>query len=308
MQTNNAPSVFVLGPSGFIGSRVWKAAQDSAYTTAGLQRKSRVFEQNGTLYKGDITRFNWAKLNTSLPYAIIHTARISGKTTPQRYIAGWRGWLANRRLENWRRDRDVRMVFASGTLVYGDCGTKPVTESSPLQPIAFQRHYVRAEKPFLQALEEKRCGLVITRLPWVYGGGSWLSQFYVKNALQNGYVTQYGSGNQLMSLLHVDDAASMMLDLAVRSNAHGVFNLFSGEPITHGDFCRIISKILGLPVKEMTENQIFAKYGRTVTEALTFSSNIRSEREETSLLTSNYPDVEKGLKLVINELLYNLKQ
>lgn len=302
VSSTQKPSVFVLGASGFVGEHVWKSASERNYTHRALQRRGRVDTSHGTVLSGDLSSFEWKRLEQSLPDAIIHTARISGRTAPGRWLAGWRGLLANQKLERWRTDSGVRMVYASGTLVYGDCGSSPVTESSPLSAISFQRSYVRAEKPFLDRVHLPKSGLCIARLPWVYGAGSWLAQFYLRTARRDGFVTRFGSGRQLMSLLHVEDAAGMMLDLAINRDASGVFNLTAGAPVSHNDFCEMVASALDLPVRTMSEAAIWSKYGKTVGEALTFSSNVQTQRDELRQYLLRYPDTATGIATVVRQL------
>ena len=319
---NRIPSIFVLGASGFVGEQVWKQGAQEQVTLTALRRRGQVDETLGKVIKGDMASFDWSSLNAQPPDSIIHTARISGRTAPERYLAGWRGWLANRSLELWRASTNhteddsrlnhshrkarphtpTRLVFASGSLMYGDCGTTPVYESNPLRPIAFQRSYLRAEKPFLKRVHQPNAALCIARLPWIYGAGSWFSQFYIRTARRDGYVTQYGSGKQLMSLVHVEDAAGMMLSLATNRAASGVYNLVGGPAVSHGDFCRLVARELGLPVKEMPESQVWSKFGKTVAEALTFSSDVRTEREELKSYSLQHPKLETSIRKVIAEL------
>lgn len=343
---NRIPSIFVLGASGFVGQQVWKLGAQEQVTLTALRRHGQVDETLGKVIQGDMASFDWSSLSAQPPDAIIHTARISGRTAPERYLAGWRGWLANRSLERWRTSINhtkddsrlhlphsearasmntranhaddgerlsqthsgerlhtpTRLVFASGSLVYGDCGTTPVYESNPLRPIAFQRSYVRAEKPFLKRAHQPDAALCIARLPWIYGAGSWFAQFYIRTARRDGYVTQYGSGKQLMSLIHVEDAAGMMLSLATNTTASGVYNLVGGPAVSHGDFCRLVARELGLPVKEMPETQVWSKFGKTVAEALTFSSDVRTEREELQSYILKHPSLETSIRDVITAL------
>lgn len=305
------PSIFVLGASGFIGQHVWKSVAERGYTLQALQRHGKVDTSHGTVISGDLSSFDWKHLEQRLPDAIIHTARISGRTTPGRWLAGWQGLRANEKLERWRSGSGVRMVYASGTLVYGDCGSRPVRESNSLSAISFQRSYVRAEKPFLDRLHLPQSGLCIARLPWIYGPGSWLAQFYVRTARRDGFVTQFGSGKQLMSLLHVEDAAGMMLDLAINREASGIFNLTAGVPVTHNDFCEMVASALDLPVKTMSEAAIWSKYGKIVGEALTFSSDVQTERDELRQYPLRYPDTATGISKVVqhleSEMALNLK-
>lgn len=296
------PSIFTLGASGFVGQYVWKTGAERKYLQRALQRHGQVDSTHGTVISGDLSSFKWKNLDQHPPDAIIHTARISGQTAIGRWFAGWQGLRANEALERWRLGSGVRLVYASGTLVYGDCGSMPVVETNPLSAISFQRNYIRAEKPFLDRVHVPKSGLCIARLPWIYGPGSWLAQFYIRTARRDGFVTQFGSGRQIMSLLHVEDAAGMMLDLAVNREASGVFNLTTGISVTHNDFCEMVASALNLPIKNLSDAAIWSKYGKTVGEALTFSSNLQTERDEIRQYPLRYPDTATGISKVVSQL------
>lgn len=296
------PSIFTLGASGFVGQYVWKTGAERKYLQRALQRHGQVDSTHGTVILGDLSSFKWKHLDQHPPDAIIHTARISGQTAIGRWFAGWQGLRANETLERWRLGSGVRLVYASGTLVYGDCGSMPVVETNPLSAISFQRSYIQAEKPFLDRVHVPKSGLCIARLPWIYGPGSWLAQFYIRTARRDGFVTQFGSGRQIMSLLHVEDAAGMMLDLAVNRKASGVFNLTTGISVTHNDFCEMVASALNLPIKNLSDAAIWSKYGKTVGEALTFSSNLQTERDEIRQYPLRYPDTATGISKVVSQL------
>lgn len=54
-----------------------------------------------------------------------------------------------------------------------------------------------------------------------------------------------GSGKQYWSWIHVDDAASAFLHMAINPTSSGVYNLSSPEPLTNSEFSRVLAHKLG---------------------------------------------------------------
>lgn len=300
-------NILVLGGSGFIGSAVVKKLSDEGCRIRMLVHRNRPAGQDSTVEQicGDITRFDWNNLNNDPPDAIIHLARISGGSSPGRYLASLRGQLANRRLIRWLEsvEQPPMLIYASGSLVYGSRGTSPVDEDTPLNPASFQRSYMLAELPFLKALKKGRLPVSIVRPPWVYGPDSWFRQFYHDEMEKEGVVPQYGDGSNLMSLIHVNDCASQIIMLARERAAGIIANLVSGRAITHSEFCRLLSGLTGKKIREISSRDLKRKYGKTVHEALTFSADMRSKHTLIRNFQGEYDnDHSVGIRRVLDEL------
>ena len=271
------PHVLVLGGGGFIGRAVVADLLGRGCRVTGLVRNTPLPE-GAVSVRGDIRDFDWRQLEADLPDAIVHLARIPGRRRLSRWWAGRQGKRASERLLRWLEslDRPPHSVYVSGTLVYGDRGTLPTDESAPLHPIAFQRDYVKAELPFLEALG--RLPVSVVRPPWVIGPGSWFQQFYVQAVRYSGKLTQFGAGQNLMSLIQVQDCAAQISAVALGGEAvrGRIFNTCAVPAITHEAFVRLSAEVLGCGITKVSESELRRKYGQTVYEALTFSMDVRS--------------------------------
>lgn len=217
---------------------------------------------NVRVLKGGLGNFAWP--DDDPPHVIFHCARLSGRGKWGRYLAAWRGNLANRRL--LRRLDKTRLVYASGSLMYGDCGEQPVFEDAPLRPTSYAREYIIAERPLL-----RDCRVMIFRPGWILGPGSWLEWFY----LRDDAVPLYGSGTNLMSIIHRDDCAAAMVRVA-RHGRPGVYHPPNSIVVTQREFVERLAAILGLPIRE----ESLAGKERAVREAFTCSINLRSRNAE----------------------------
>ncbi|HET9947687.1 MAG TPA: NAD-dependent epimerase/dehydratase family protein, partial [Longimicrobiales bacterium] len=148
--------VFLLGGTGFIGSRVLAALRrDPEVRVRVLGHRNVPYREleDVDLVTGSLTSFDLGWIERFEPDTIILLARLSGRRRLRRIVAAARGERANRRLVGWlaRRAPDVRVVYVSGTLVYGNHGDAEVDERTPLSPIAYAREYVKAERPWMEA-------------------------------------------------------------------------------------------------------------------------------------------------------------
>jgi len=299
---SSGPYVLVLGGTGFIGSAVIDQLKIKKQNILATVHRSRPENCEIPTIHADIRSFDWHLLDENPPSAIIHLARISGRRKLTRYIAGWRGYLASKKLIRWMKSvkNPPHLVYVSGTLVYGDCNGAIIDETAPLNPIAFQRDYIRAEYPFLEHIDSD-LPISIVRPPWVIGAGSWFQQFYVEPCRKTGEIRQYGSGENMMSLIHVEDCARQITEVALSSERGNVYNLVSCEPISHAKFCTITADLLQAKITEISNHQLRRKYGKTVYEALTFSSRITSRHRLIQQLENRYPTARQAIEEILDE-------
>ena len=299
-------SVFLLGGSGYLGSAVVRKLVETGVRVRMLVHTSEGENRNPLIEKipGSMATFDWKSLQHDLPDAILHMARISGRTGTGRLIAGYRGYYANSRMIRQLASipASPRVIFTSGTLVYGSCGPEPADERTPLNPVGFQRYYVKAEYPFLGALGSDTVPVSIVRPPWIYGPGSWFRQFYYSSIIKSGVVPQFGNGANLMSLIHVDDCAALIKKVATMGATGTVYNLHTGSALTNETFCRILADITGSKVGIIPDEVLLRKYGKTVYEALTFSLNSTSRHKMIRDFPAAYVDHRSGLRQVIAQL------
>jgi nucleoside-diphosphate-sugar epimerase len=166
----------------------------------------------------------------------------------------------------------TRVIYVSGTLVYGDRGDEDIDEACSLRPTAFAREYVHAEYPWMEAQREGTLPVTIVRPPWVVGPGSWFHAHYVRPARRDGEVPLYGSGDNWMTLLDVEDCAGAIVHLAERAQPAMTVNLFApGQWTRQRDFSGALADLLGARVGEVSADDRRLGRDRAVGEALTFS-------------------------------------
>ena len=248
--------VLLLGGTGFIGSHVLSALRDTddvQLMVLGHRQIDYRLLEDVNLVVGSLPRLDLTWLESFRPDTIVHLARLSGRGRLGRSLAARRGRIANERLIAWLRQRspETHVLYVSGTLVYGDHGTREVDERTALRPISFARQYSRAEEPWVEASETGELPVTIVRPPWVVGSGSWFHHYYVRPALEHGSVPLYGSGGNWMTFLDVSDCAGAIVHLAARAEGGGIFNLFTpGQMAPQFEFARVLAETMGVPVRQ----------------------------------------------------------
>jgi len=299
--------IFLLGGTGFIGSVLTKQLSANRHENdlMMLIHRSACFrelEQINT-NTGSLGSFDLSMLDRFKPDTIVHMARMSGRGRWGRYLAAWRGARANRRiLEHLRRqDCKAHVIYISGTLVYGDCGAEPVDESRPLNPIAFAREYIRAERPWMDALDSNSQPVTILRPPWILGRESWFEGFYLNSIRTQYTVPLFGEGRNLMSFIDVEDCAGLIAHAVQHAQPGRCYNLFApGACIAQLDFAEKLAGHTGARIRRYSAAEIERIHGRTLWEALTFSNKSSTQHPEfIAGYKFKYPSVDE---IILNNI------
>jgi nucleoside-diphosphate-sugar epimerase len=268
--------VLLLGGTGFIGSHVLdqlRARLDVRTMVLAHKNVDHRSLEDVDLVVDSLTRFDLSWIESFRPDTIIHAARLGGAGRLRRVIASGRGRRANERLVEWLSEHapETRILYVSGTLVYGDCGDMEVDENSSLNPTAFAREYIRAEYPWMDAQRQGTLPVIIVRPPWVVGPGSWFHAHYVRPA-RDGGIPRYGSGDNWMTLLDVEDCAGSILHLAEHATAPMTVNLLApGQWARQREFTEALAHVMRACVRPVNPRHTWRRGDRAVHEALTFS-------------------------------------
>ena len=279
--------IFLLGGTGFIGAALARQllANRQANELMMLIHRTAPFrhlEQVNTV-TGSLGAVDLSLLDQFRPDTILHLARMSGREKLGRYLAALRGARANRRIIRHLEPAPFKphVIYVSGTLVYGDCGATPVDEDSPLRPIAFAREYIKAERPWMDALRRGVLPVTILRPPWIIGPGSWFAEIYLKYIRTHQRVPLFGDGNNFMSLIDVEDCAGLIAH-SIRHAAPGRSrNLFvPGACVTQLEFAERLAQLTGTGIQRLSPRDIKGTFGQTMLEAFTFSNKASTKYPE----------------------------
>lgn len=270
--------ILVLGGTGFIGTWVLDELirQPNRFNVALLAHHQVPFKrlEACNLFIGSLPSFDLGIIDQVRPDCIIHMARIGGKGKLGRRLSAKKGHQANQRLINYLSENHpkTKIIYVSGTLVYGNCGEALVTEDTPHHPVAFARAYAHAEAPWRQAQKGQKLDISMLMPPWIIGPKSWFKTFYIRQLYEQAHVPIYGNGENWMSVLDVEDCAGLIVRAITHAQPFKDYNLFApGFTIKMQAFARIVAEITGLPVKEYSVKEVKKQFGHAVYEAFNFS-------------------------------------
>ena len=135
------------------------------------------------------------------------------------------------------------LVSASATGYYGDTGDREVDEHSP-PGSGFLADVCRAWEAEAEKVRNAR--VVLLRIGFVLGrdGGA---MKLVLPIFRAGLGGRLGSGNQWMSLVHVDDVAGMAAWAIENETLRGPLNAVMPQPVTNADFTGTLARAVRRP-------------------------------------------------------------
>jgi hypothetical protein len=190
------------------------------------------------------------------------------------------------------------MVSASAIGVYGDCGDRILTESSPVGNdflAGVCREWERATAPASNAgirVVLLRTGIVLAK-----DGGA-LPQ--MMTPFKFGVGGRTGSGRQYMSWIDLDDEVQVILHCLQNESLKGPVNSVGPSPVTNSEFTKALGRVLSrpsvLPLPAFAARLILGE----MADALLLSSQ---RVEPTSLLASGYVFRSTNLEETLRRIL-----
>jgi nucleoside-diphosphate-sugar epimerase len=248
-----------------------------------------------SVFTGDLQDFDLSWMEKYPPQIIFHLARMGGSSAISRRLSSWKGAKANERLIEFlkRLKNPPVVVYVSGSLMYGAQALGILAdENSSLNPVSYARYYYRAEEPWLKAQSKGDLDVRLARPGWIIGPDSWLEAFYLQPFLRAGKIPQYGDGHQLMSVIHLEDCAAQIMNLAENGKKNQNLNVFSGPPVSQKDFAQMLAAHLNAEVETIPVPKLKRMVGQTVADALTASIPMTTIFPEMNIPHFfRYPDV-----------------
>jgi nucleoside-diphosphate-sugar epimerase len=303
----NKKNVWILGGTGFIGKALIKQLSRSDEYLLHLLVHQNIpykFLEPFSVFTGSLENFDHTWLDKYPPDIVFHLARLGGSNAIARSFSSRKGAKANERLIQFLSgmNNPPIIVYVSGSLMYGSQENgKVATELSELKPVSYARYYFSAEEPWIKAQSSGKLDVRFARPGWILGPDSWFRFFYRDHFLRTGKVPLYGDGNQLMSIIHLEDCANQIIRLAEKGQKNQNLNVFSGTPVSQKHFAEMLASHLNAKVEPIPVTKLLKKFGKTITEALTTSIPMTTSYPELCQSDSfRYPDAESMIKSVLS--------
>lgn len=275
---------------GYLGSRVgqrWLVAGETVYAVTRSPRRAEQLRDAG--YQplvADVTQpatLDGLPLAETVLYAVGFD-RSTGLAMRQVYVDGLRAAL------DALPQGTGRIVYISSTSVYGQGDGQWVDEDSPTEPSRENgRICLEAER----VLREHRFGdrAVVLRLAGIYGPG----RVPRRAALVAGEPIPAAKEGYL-NLIHVDDAASVVLAIENVSQLPRTLLVADGQPVVRGEYYAELARLVGAPPPRFTAPVA----GSPAAARATSDKRIRNDRLLRELgIELAYPSYREGLAAIV---------
>ncbi len=312
--------VFVTGANGQLGIPLIRSLVADGYEVVGLartpRRAARVEAAGATCLLGDVYDIDLLTEGCRGAAYVYHLAgaiRGRGPETPDRINRmGTANLLAA--LERAGTQPEA-VLFASSCAVYGDRSGLWMEEDMRPSPMSrYGLSKADAENLLLEAHGERGLPLCIARIGVVYGPGFTV---LLEDAIRRGRCWLPGEGQNLMPVIHVDDAIAALRAVAERGESGGVYHVSTWHPVQAREFyAAVAARVGGKPARfwstyvptfvQMHIADVFergvARMGKRpllspdMLKLLTASVRMKPERLEKELdFTWRYPELEAGM-------------
>lgn len=243
----------VTGAGGLIGRAALERLIQEGCDVVGLDRNALAFLPEGTSWtRVDLASDSAPEQLRNLPGfdAVIHCAAViptsfSGDSSRK---AAETNRIIDQAVVDYCRSRELRLIYCSGTAVYGISPSGLIQEAQPLD--AGFSEYI-SEKA--QAEEQIRTNVkshAIFRICAPYGPSQsayTVLRKFIETAISGGTLCYHGNGLREQVFVHVQDVAAAIAAAVNRSQVNGVFNIAGASSISMRDLALLVARVVGNP-------------------------------------------------------------
>ena len=195
-----------------------------------------------------------------------------------------------------RKGRVVRIVYASTTGVYGDCGGAEFDETRAVKPATDRaRRRVDAEARLRWHGRATGARVTILRIPGIYAvdreGG------HPRERLQRGTAVLRADDDVYTNHVHADDLARACVAALVRGLPQRIVHASDDTELKMGDYFDLAADLCGLPrPPRITRDEAMQRLPPTLMSFMSESRRLANRRLKRELrLKLRYPTVREGL-------------
>ncbi len=236
-------NLFITNATGYIGSAVAEQFKSRGYTVTALARSDKAVEEitkrGYKAFRGDLSKPQEFEQAVKEADIVIHTAA----TNDQEF--GKVDQAVTEAILNALKNTNKTFIYTSGTWVLGNTGEVLADETTPVNPIPVVSWRPAVEQ---KVIEAKNYGVrsIVIRPTVVYGrNGGLIASFYA-TAQKDGYARYVGTGENHVSLIHIDDLANLYLIAAENAPAGSLLHASNEQPQTLKKIAELVAKAGGL--------------------------------------------------------------
>jgi len=292
--------MLVTGGAGFIGSHLVDRLIKQGHKVVVIDNLSTGKKENlnpkAKFYKVDIRDsqisyiFKKEKPEIVFHYAAQIDVRKSMKNPMEDAEINILGMLNI--LENCKKAKAKKFIFASSVGVYGEPQKLPLRENHPLNPIAPYPITKLTVEKYLNYYQAQGLDFVSLRYSNIYGprqistGEGGVIAIFIDKVLKEERPIIFGDGNQTRDFLYVDDAVEAAIKV-LKAPSGSIYNIGTNKEITIKALLKLISSKLNKKIKPILKP---LRQGEIIKSRIDFSK-IKKE-----LGWQPKYNLEKGLK------------
>lgn len=301
--------VFVTGATGVIGRRLVPLLRRAGHHVTAIARSSAsradLARQGVAVVELDIFDAQAVRRAIAGHDTLINMATHIPNSSAQMFLR-W-AWRENDRLRRVASRTLVDASLAAGVgrfvqesfaPVYPDCGDRWIDETTPIEPVRYNRTVADAEAAAAHFSDRGRTGIVL-RFGGFYGPDAWQTKDFIA-WVKKGWGPLPGPGSAYISSVSHDDAAAAVA--AAVTLGPGAYNVVDDEPLTHRAFMQSLADALGVAAPKLPPTwltPLFGSLGEMMARSLRISNR---KLRESSPWAPRYSSVRQGWPAVLGAL------
>jgi nucleoside-diphosphate-sugar epimerase len=193
--------------------------------------------------------------------------------------------------------RRPRIVYASTTGVYGDCGGAWLDETRPVAPANDRaKRRISAESQLRRAAARRAVTACIARIPGIYAG----NRLPVER-LEKRTPALIDRDDVYTNHIHADDLAAILLRMATHGRPSRVIHASDDTTLKMGDYFDRVADAFGLErAPRITRDEAEQQLGAMMLSFMRESRRLRNARLKRELrVRLRYPEVDDFLRTVV---------
>jgi nucleoside-diphosphate-sugar epimerase len=172
---------------------------------------------------------------------------------------------------------DKPLIITSTSAILADTRSLEADEDYPFDPNSSRTVRGEAERD-IQQMSQKGVRAIALRFPlFIYGrGGSLFLPLLIKKAKEIGSANYIGSGEEMVSAIHVEDAAGLFIAALETGTAKGVYNAAT-ESVSLKELNEAIARMLNIKTKSISAEEGREQFA-SVFEFLSKSNQLSAEK------------------------------
>jgi nucleoside-diphosphate-sugar epimerase len=301
-------SILITGGTGFIGTELLPLVA-AEYQTKVVVRSTTSAEKARRMgaipVMGDILWSGaWQQEAKQADY-IIHLAQpltFGGRITKARALKYQTDRLKMDRLllSVLSPQKTKRVLYVGGTSYYGDQGKALVSEDTTPNPKGWGRYLAPAIEELPQYIS-KGLPIVQTFPGYIYGNGSWFTEFIVKPITKNRAFTLLREPRRRATMMHVRDCAKALLHLLRAGEVGQRYFVVDNEPCYSNSIYECTAKLSGVTpkIREVPVWLCHLLMGGLLTEAMQSDANLSNQKLRATGFTPEFPTLALGVAEVL---------